>query len=132
MKSKTSATLMLILTFILGGIAGAVAYSIYDTHVAAPARRAGARSAPHNIVEEMARGLSLDADQKEKLKVIISKSRERYRSLSVQFRPQYDVIRDETRNEIRQILTEEQKARFDKKVREIDERHKTHNHKGPG
>jgi Spy/CpxP family protein refolding chaperone len=115
---------MLVLTFALGAVAGVVSNHLYDTRFRPSGPRPGARSAPPDIVEELGRGLSLNADQKNKLKEIIHESRERYRALSLQFRPQYDALRDETRQQIRQILTEEQKSRFEKIINEMDERHK--------
>lgn len=124
MRSKTSATLLLVLTFLLGGIAGAVSDYLYQTRFKTASPRPAGRPGPGAIVEDMAKELKLGTDQKEKLKGIVHQSRERYRALSVQFRPQYDVLRDETNREIRKILTDEQKARFDMMVKDIEERHK--------
>jgi Spy/CpxP family protein refolding chaperone len=133
MRSKTSATLMLVLTFGLGVVAGVVSKHLYETRFKAAGSRPGARSAPPDIAEELGQGLNLNADQKNKLKEIIHQSRERYRAMSQQFRPQYDAVRDETRQQIRQILTEEQKARFEKIINEMDERHKGRERRpGPG
>ena len=124
---------MLVLTFALGVVAGVVSDHLYETHLRPSGPRPGARSAPPDIVEDLGRGLSLNADQKSRLKIIIDQSRERYRTLSIQFRPQYDAIRDETRQEIRQILTEDQKARFEQIIHEMDERHKGRDRRpGPG
>lgn len=120
---------MIVLTFLLGGVAGAVVYYLVSTHVIASSPRPGPRSSPHNIVDELAKGLSLNAEQRQQLKGIIDQSRERYSALSQQFRPQSAAIRNETRQQIRQILTEEQKARFEKHVKDIDDRHKNHSHK---
>lgn len=124
MRSKTTASLILLGVFALGCVTGAVAYSLYRTHVQASSPRGMSRTGPHDIVGELARGLDLDGEQKEKMEVIISQSRDRYRALSHQFRPQYDAIRDETRQQMRQILREDQKARFDEFMRGIDKRHK--------
>lgn len=131
MKSKTSATLVIVLTFFLGGIAGAAGYYLVNRQIMASSPRPPERSTPHNIVEELAQGLSLNSQQKSQLKGIIDSGRDRYRALSSQMRPQYDAIRDQTRQEIRQILTEEQKSRFAKIVKDIDERHKGHEHRVP-
>ena len=125
MRSKTSATLMLVLTFVLGGVAGAISEHLYETRIKNIGARPPGRIGPHDIVEDMAKDLKLSPDQKEKLKGIIQQSRERYRTLSVQFRPQYDVIRNETNQEIRKILTDEQKTRFEMIVKDLEERHKT-------
>jgi len=131
MRSKTSATLMLVLTFVLGGIAGAISEHLFDTRFKSAAARPPGRFGPRDIVEDMSKDLKLNPEQKEKLKGIVQQSRERYRALSVQFRPQYNTIRNETNQEIRQILTDEQRSRFDAIVKDVDERHKTRE-RGPG
>jgi uncharacterized membrane protein len=125
MKSRTNAALLLLGTFLLGVVSGAISFSLYRTHVNASGRMKNSQpSGPHKIVEELARGLDMDSAQKEKLAVIINQSRDRYRALSKQFRPQYDTIRDQTRQEIRQILHENQKPRFEELIQEMDSRHK--------
>lgn len=121
MKTRTSATLVLLATFLLGGITGAVGYYLYARRVGATGRDGG-RPSPHHIVEELARALTLDASQKEKLQAIITESRERYRALSDQVRPQYDEIRRQTREQIRQILREDQKPGLEEFFRELDKR----------
>ncbi len=131
MRSKTSATLMLVLIFVLGGVAGAISEHLYKTRIANASGRPPGRMGPHDIVEDMAKDLKLTADQKEKLRGIVLQSRERYRSLSVQFRPQYDTIRNETNEQIRQILTDDQKIRFEAIVKDIEERHKARERRGP-
>jgi Spy/CpxP family protein refolding chaperone len=116
MKSKTSAALMLLLTFVLGAVTGAVSYSLYRNHAAA--------AGPGDIVDRMAQALQLTPDQKAQLIPIINQSRERYMALSQQFRPQYNTIRDETRQMIREILSEEQRVRFEQRLKELDRRSK--------
>src|SRR5687768_17650734 len=96
MKSKTNAAVLLLGTFLLGAVSGAVSFSLYRSHVnAASPKKDSQPSGPNKIVEELARGLAMDSVQKEKLAVIIKQSRDRYRALSKQFRPQYDTIRDQ-------------------------------------
>ncbi len=124
MKSKTSATLLLVLTFILGGITGAVSFSLYRHHVN--------DGRPHrDIVSELAKSLQLDAAQRDEIRRIMDQSRERYRALDqqtkreyeaarLQMRPQYEAIRQETRQQIRQILHEDQKARFEDFLQSMD------------
>jgi uncharacterized membrane protein len=128
MKTKTSATLVLLLTFILGGITGALGYYLYARRsVIALARDGGRPSNPHHLVEELAQALSLDSSQKSKLEAIVAESRERFRTLSEQVHPQYEQIRHQTRDQIRQMLREEQKPRLDEFFKELDRRRANHN-----
>ena len=131
MKSRTSASLLIVLTFMLGCIAGAAGYYLVNFKVLARSSRNLERPAPHNIVDELAKGLDLNSQQKERLKAIVDRSREQYRALSAQMRPQFDAVREQSRQEIRLILTEDQKVRFEKIVKEIDERHQNRLHHPP-
>ena len=125
MQSKTSATFLLVGTFLLGGVTGAVSYSIYRTHLDAQRPKVSQRPSPrHDIVEELGRDIPLDPDQKDKLRVIIGKTRERYHELHLQTGPQFQKIRNEGREEIRLILRDDQKARFEAILRDIDSRRK--------
>jgi uncharacterized membrane protein len=122
MKTKTSATLVLLLTFLLGSITGAVGFCLYARRAGAAGGRDGGRPSPHHIVEELAQTLALDSSQKERLQSIVTESRERYRTLSEQVRPQYDEIRRQTREQIRQVLREDQKPQLEEFFKELDKR----------
>lgn len=125
MKSKNNAALLLLGTFLLGGVSGAVSFSLYRNHVnASSLKKNNQYPGPQGFVEELSRGLVMDSAQKEKLGVILSQSRDRYKALSLQFRPHYEALRNQTRQEIREILHENQKARFEEIMQEIDKRHK--------
>ena len=115
---------MLVLTFVLGGITGAVSFSLYHRH--------DADGRPHrDVVNDLAKSLSLDAAQREEIRKIMDRTRERYRALDqqtkreyeaarLQMKPQYEAIRLETRQEIRQVLHEDQIARFEEFLKDMD------------
>jgi len=124
MRSRTSAALILILTFVMGGIAGGVTHHVYQNHIAASSTKSPSQPSSQRITGVMGTYLDLDDQQKEELKTIISLSRDRYRALSQQFRPQYEVIRNETRQQIRNMLRPDQRARFEEFLRDMDQRHK--------
>jgi hypothetical protein len=121
MQSKASAGLMLLGTFVLGAITGVVGNSLYRSTVETPTARAASRPR-RDIVEDLARDIPLDPDQKEKLRVIIGKTRERFRELHKQTGPQFQAIRDEGWDEIRRFLRDDQKARFETIIRDMDNR----------
>ena len=126
MNRKAGAVLVLVATFILGGLAGGVLHYIYRNQVT-PATVAQGQSArpPGDIVQDMAKSLGLDDGQKQELKRIFEQSREKYRTLSLQFRPQYDALRKETDEQIRRILRKDQVALYDRLLMEGRERHKS-------
>jgi hypothetical protein len=117
------------MTFLLGSAAGAVlCYMLLNETTAAESSRSS-RSRSRDSTEELARALDLDGDQKEQLRGIIKESRSSYRSLSRQFRPQYNVIRQETNEAIRRILHPDQQILYDEMLQEIRSRHKSRSHK---
>lgn len=125
MKSKTGAALLLLLTFLMGSVAGAVSFYLYRDHfTAASPRRSGSQPSSQGITGVLGNYLDLDAQQKEELKTIISRSRDHYRALSQQFRPQYEMIRNETRQQIRHILRPDQRAKFEEFLQDMERRHK--------
>jgi Spy/CpxP family protein refolding chaperone len=128
MKSKTSAALMLVAIFGLGAIAGGITQYLVGSHfISNPPPQTRVPNS-HDIVEEMAQQLKLNAQQKDKLRGIIQQSREHYRSLSKQFQPQYDKMRAETNDAIRDILTANQRQNFDETLEKMDSRHRDHTH----
>jgi uncharacterized membrane protein len=109
MKSRLSIALLWILVFLMGGIAGAVSHYLYWEHF----------KKPPDIVEGMARELKLDALQKESLETIFEQSRKRYWALAQQFRPQYETIRNETDEQIKNILRADQRKRFEEFLKKV-------------
>ena len=131
MKSKTSAVLLLIAIFLLGGVAGGMSDYMYRNHLRANPQPRPRIAGSHDIAEEMARGLNLDAKQKEQLQAIIQQSTEKYRALSRQFQPQYEKIRTEANDAIRAILGPEQRKVFGETLDRMDNQHRGHTHDAP-
>ncbi len=131
MKSKTSAALLLVAIFVLGGVAGGISYNLYENYFVSyqPPRPRVPNS--HDIVEEMAQHLQLDAQQKEQLRVIVQQSRDRYRILSRQFQPQYEKIRGETNEAIRTMLRPDQRKQFEATLEKMDGRRRDRAHDPP-
>ena len=117
MKSKLSVILLGILVFLLGGIAGAVSRYLYCEHMKASVPKTIPRV--EDVVERMAGILKLDAQQKIEIKVIITESRNSYRDLSRQFRPQYEKIVQESDNRIRTLLRDDQKPLFEEFIKKF-------------
>jgi hypothetical protein len=115
MKSKLGVILLGILVFLLGGIAGAVSRYLYCERVKASVPKTIPRV--EDVVERMAGILKLDAQQKIEIKIIIGESRNRYRELSRQFRPQYEKIVQESDNRIRALLRDNQKPLFEEFIK---------------
>jgi hypothetical protein len=118
MKSRLGMALLWSLIFVLGGISGWVGHCIYrNDKNAAQAKPLTKNQEFQKIMDTMAWELKLDPQQKNLLKNIFDESRMKYRALSKQFRPQYEVIRDESDDQIRKMLRPEQKTRFEELLR---------------
>jgi len=110
---KQRAYLYFLSTFLLGVVVGAVGlflYAWYGGHWHRP-------MAPRDFVQYLTRELNLDAQQSRQLTQILDESRKKYEALHSQVRPQFEALRQETDNQIRQILKPEQARKFDDVIR---------------
>ena len=106
------------LTFLLGiivGGAGMFFYGWYGGHWHRHPRK-------EVIVRRLTHDLNLSEAQVQQLGPIVDDSMKKYSALQVQVDPQFRAIREESRKQIRQILTPEQATKFDELVRRMDER----------
>ena len=127
MKSKLSIAFLWAVIFILGGIAGWFGQCIYRDGCATTATTdQKAKKDPKNAKEQKdkdqdlqqisadwARKLQLDAGQQESLKTIFLESRMKYRELNKEFRPRYEMIRNESDDRIREMLRDSQRQQFE-------------------
>ena len=107
-----------LLTFLLGAVIGAsgVYYYAWST---GHWHRSFNRS---NFVSHLQKDLNLSETQTQQVRQIIEGSTQRFQSAQQQAGSQLNAIRQETRSQIRQILTPQQSQKFDDLVRHWDER----------
>jgi hypothetical protein len=110
------------LTFILGAVAGGAGLFFYGWYGGQWRRHPHGHPSKEVIVRRLTHDLNLSDAQVRKLGPIIEDSMKKYSTLQSQIEPQFKAIREESRNQIRQILTPEQTAKFDELVRRMDER----------
>jgi len=106
------------LTFLLGVVVGAtsVYYYAWSTgHFHRPFNR-------QSFVKRLKKELNLSDTQIPQLEQILDGSTARFSAAQQQSDAQLNAIRQETRSQIRQILTPEQSQKFDELVRRWDER----------
>ncbi|MGO8734136.1 MAG: hypothetical protein ACLQVM_15290 [Terriglobia bacterium] len=106
------------LTFLLGAIVGGISvyYYAWSTgHWHRPFDRQG-------FVRRLKGELNLSDTQVPQLEQILEGSTKKVRSAQQQSDAQFNAIREETRNNIRQILSPQQTQKFDEFVRRLDER----------
>jgi Spy/CpxP family protein refolding chaperone len=106
------------LTFLLGAIVGGISVYYYAWsagHWHRPFDRQG-------FVRRLKGELNLSDTQVPQLEQILEGSTTKVRSAQQQADAQFNAIREETRNNIRQILSPQQTQKFDEFVRRLDER----------
>ena len=94
-----AATLLVLGTFVLGMIAGAALLHIAMLSIHGPFARRGPERPP---IEHIRHDLDLTPEQAEKIRVLLDETHERIRAEA-----------DATRDKIRELLTPEQRERFD-------------------
>jgi hypothetical protein len=123
---QQKATLWLALVFVLGTALGAVlgyafAHRSYaaaaPTQLTAEQRRAQKR-------EQLTREVSLTAEQQTQVIAILDEAQTEYKAIHAVSDPQVDAVRQKSREKIRQILTTDQKPKFEEFIRKMDEERK--------
>ncbi len=115
------AVFYLLLVFLLGAAVGGLGayladkWNLFDWHRSGHDRARGA-------VESLTRELSLSPDQQARLQTILAETGQKYRETWERSRRENEEIRQTARQRIREILTEEQKPRFEELLRQIDTR----------
>ncbi len=111
-RANRKAIGLVALVFALGIALGAVGHMLVDRDVFA-ARNGGGRGGGHRLVNRLTNDLSLTAEQEKQLSEMLADAHEQYAAIRQQVNPQYQKVREEMRNRIRELLTPEQRQDFE-------------------
>jgi len=122
---QQKASLWLALVFVLGVALGGVlgyafahrSYAAAPTQLTAEQRRIQRRQ---QLVQEVA----LTEEQQKQVTAILDQAQLDYKAIHAVSDPQVDAVRQKSRDKIRQILTAEQKPKFEDFIRRLDEERK--------
>ncbi|HUL34872.1 MAG TPA: hypothetical protein VL128_13390 [Candidatus Eisenbacteria bacterium] len=119
---RKKAAIWLALLFVLGLATGGVFGYNLARHVSAATRRPMLSEAEHRAkkVEEMTREIGLDADQSKKVDAIIADAQHEIHAIRDKSEEEVDAVRMKARNQMRDFLTPEQKAKFEDFVNRLD------------
>jgi Spy/CpxP family protein refolding chaperone len=106
--SKTKARFVILAAFALGVIVGGVASNL----ITSP-KTAAPPGSVQGALQELERELKLTEEQKEQVEQILSSTRQKYRELQAQVHPRFLAIRDESRSQIKALLTPEQQVLYE-------------------
>ena len=118
--SKNKARLVLLTTFALGALTGALAMNLIPS-------RAGSRD--RSMVDELQAEARLDARQRQQVEQVLADTNAKYEELRQQMHPRFAEIREASRARIRALLTPEQQPLYDEWNRKRDSK-RSQKHKG--
>lgn len=113
-NSRWSAALLLVVVFSLGAGAGALGMQRSARCSGMPAR------GPNAYLDRLTRELSLSEPQQQQVKAVLDRFTPRMEALDAETRPRFEQMRTEIRTEIRSLLTEPQRTRYEEMIRRHD------------
>jgi Spy/CpxP family protein refolding chaperone len=115
--------------FLLGAALGGMLGYVFAHHtaLAAPAQMNEAERRAQKV-QRLTQELNLAADQQRQLEAIIASVQTQYKVIHQSTEPQINEVRQKGREQIRAILTPEQKPRFEEFLKRLDEDRKKNTH----
>ena len=122
--AKQRAALWVAVVFLLGvSLGGVVGYIFAHRSVSANAPMTAAERRAHKV-EELTRAADLTPEQRQQLEAILTQVHSEYKAVREQSDAQIDQARQKGRNQIRAMLTPEQKPKFEEFLKKMDEERK--------
>jgi Spy/CpxP family protein refolding chaperone len=108
--------------FLLGAALGGMLGYVFAHHtaMAAPAQMNEAERRAQKV-QRLTQELNLAADQQKQLNAIMTSVQAQYKAIHQSTEPQINEVRQKGREQIRAILTPEQKPRFEEFLKRLDE-----------
>jgi len=131
-SSKTKARLIVLVVFVIGFAAGALALNLYQRLTSSSSEAAEPRGNAY-IINKIDEKVSLSADQEEKIKAILEERNKKFGEIRKEmeplvkpFEPRFDALRQEARDRIRAVLTEKQLPGYEELLRQADSDREKH------
>jgi len=120
-KGSRKAALLVFAVFVLGIALGALGMYQVSSRVLAARPQASLAHNPAGTLAIFTKGLDLTPDQQKQVEAIFNETRARYAALHQRLDPEYEQVRQQGRDKIRQILTPEQRPKLEELLHRIDE-----------
>lgn len=120
MQAKSKTIVFIILSFLIGGVAGGFLGSAYF------GQKGPSRSSRAHIMKEFTEKVRLEGSQPAVVDSIVEAYRTKLGEIRKNYSETFRHQRDSLRKEIRKILSEEQNRLYDQYIKEIDERESRH------
>jgi len=122
---QQKASLWLAVIFLLGiGLGGVLGYAFAHRSYAAAPGQLTAEQRRAQKREQLAREVGLTAEQQSQIGAILDQTQLEYKAIHAVSDPQIEAVRQKSHERIRQLLTPEQKPKFEEFLRKIDEERK--------
>jgi hypothetical protein len=131
-QGNRKAILLVFVVFVLGIALGALGTYMVTTRVLAARPQAVEVHTAANTVATLTRDLNLNPDQQRQVLGILNDTRSRYDAIHQEVDPEYEKVRQEGRERIRELLTTEQRPKFEEVLRQIDEDRRKRQAEGQG
>ncbi len=118
-RSKSLAASLLVATFVMGVAVGGVALAAWGDRGEDRGRPPRERSSYADILE---RELSLTAAQRESVDVILARQQQTMTDLWAEIGPRFDSLRVQIRDEISQLLSEDQQTTYQEMITRSERR----------
>jgi Spy/CpxP family protein refolding chaperone len=120
-RASRKAIGLIALVFVLGIAFGAVGITLMNRHVFASRESVQAGPPQHRLVTRLTSQLNLTPDQQKQLQDLLTDTQKRYDAIHDQMNPQIVQVRANMRDHIREMLTPEQRPKFEDFLRQVDE-----------
>ena len=111
--------------FLIGFAAGALSLNLYERLHSSKRPPVDPRNHVEVVLQKMDEKMNFSDEQREQVRQILALTRDKYNEIKKnldpvmkQYAPQFDAVRQQTRNEIRAVLTEKQLPQFEQIVQE--------------
>ncbi|HWX41458.1 MAG TPA: hypothetical protein VN345_09960 [Blastocatellia bacterium] len=127
--SQTKARVIILAVFVLGLAAGALSTNLYQRLTnSGPARADRPHGKPTDVLDKLNNRLNLSPDQQASIREILQGTFNQYDGIKKDIEPRMDVVRQQGRQRIREVLKPDQLPKYEEMVREHDaEREKSKN-----
>ena len=121
--SNRKALALIVLVLVLGVALGAVGHSLFDRRVlgARAQTQLQPRPNPPRAVARLTTELNLTPEQQKQIGDILMDMQHRFDAIHEQMNPQFAQIREQGHDQIRQILTTEQRPKFEDFLKRVAE-----------
>jgi Spy/CpxP family protein refolding chaperone len=120
--ANRKAIALLLVVFLLGIALGALGHIALGRRTFAARTRDRTNGQPH-LVSRMTRELNLTADQQKQLSNVLMDMQRKFAAVRQQMTPQFEQIRNQGHDQIRQMLTPQQRPKFEDFLRRLAAEH---------